>query len=333
MSFPARHEETSTLVLGLGRERAALAQHEGVLDLLERDLLSLARDFLARPGKAFRARLIEACFVLAGGAPGTVPRASLEAIELLHGGSLIIDDIQDQSQTRRGLPALHRTVGTPKAINTANWLYFVALSRLHELELDPARGFALLCAAHSCLIRCHEGQALDIGVRVSELKAAELAHIAKTTSTLKTGALIGFAARLGAEVAHAPARDVEALEQFGERIGVALQMLDDLGCFVAEERREKALEDLSLERVNWVWCWAREALDEVTFRKLMRSLARPEEHVSLCERLADASQALGRERARAAIEKACALLRESFTGRPALEGVLLELARLERSYG
>jgi geranylgeranyl pyrophosphate synthase len=224
-------------------------------------------------------------------------------------------------------------VGTPKAINTANWLYFVALSRLHELELEPARGFALLRAAHACLIRCHEGQALDIGVRVSELKASELASMAKTTSSLKTGALISFAARLGAEVAHAPERDVQALELFGERIGVALQMLDDLGCFVAEERRAKALEDLALERVNWVWCWARETLDEVTFRKLTRSLARPEEHLSLCERLAEASEALGRERARAAIEEACALLRESFRDRAALEGVLVELARLERSYG
>lgn len=332
MSSLARHEETP-LVFALDREQRALTKHGLGIEHLERNLLSLARDFLARPSKAFRARLIEACFVLAGGAPGKVPRACLEAIELLHAGSLIIDDIQDGAETRRGAPALHRMVGTPKALNTGNWLYFVALSRLAELEVEPARGFATLRAAHACLLRCHEGQALDLGVRVSEVKAHELATLANTTSALKTGALIGFAARLGAEAAHAAESDVLALEAFGERIGIALQMLDDLGSFVSAERREKALEDLRGERVSWVWSWARETLDEVTFRKLLRSLGRTEEHAFLCERLAAASEGIGRARARAAIEDACALLRASLGEGCALDGVLSELVRLETSYG
>jgi geranylgeranyl pyrophosphate synthase len=338
MSSLAWHEETSPQVFTpdcapRASEPHAVAKQPLELLLRERHLLSHARDFLARPSKAFRARLIESCFVLAGGAPGSVPQACLDAIELLHGGSLIIDDIQDGSETRRGAPSLHRLVGTPQAINTGNWLYFVALSRLHELEVEPARGFSILRAAHACLVRCHEGQALDLGVRVSDVKGHELSIIARTTSALKTGALVGFAARLGAEVANAPADEVLALADFGERIGIALQMLDDLGSFAAPARRAKALEDLRLERVTWVWSWARETLDDMTFRMLARSLSRAEEHASLCERLAEASESLGRARARGAIEEACSLLRARFANRPALDGILTEVARLETSYG
>jgi geranylgeranyl pyrophosphate synthase len=299
----------------------------------ERHLLAAAREFLARPGKAFRARLVEVAYALAGGARNRLPHACLEAIELLHAGSLIVDDIQDSALTRRGAPALHQLVGTPKALNTGNWLYFVALSRLHQLDLPALRALSLSRAAHECLVRCHEGQALDLGVRVSEAKASELGALAHATSTLKTGALMGFAARLGAEVAGGGEAELLALERFGAKIGLALQMLDDLGSFVSSERSEKALEDLAEERVSWVWAWARETLDEVSFRQLLRSLPNKAEHPELCARLAQASAALGKARVRLAIAGALNELCQEFASGPALDQLKLELSRLEKSYG
>lgn len=333
MTKLARSNDPHELALTLDAEERALRAHELDPALFERSLLAPAREFLSRPGKAFRARFLESVFALAGGARGRLPRAALEAIELLHGGSLIIDDIQDQALMRRGAPALHRQVGTGKAVNIGNWLYFVALSRLHEVDLAPARGWELLRAAHRCLVRCHEGQALDLGVSVAELKASELSAAAHTTSTLKTGALLGFAARLGAELAAAPSAQVAALERFGEQVGVALQMLDDLGSFVAEERRAKALEDLAGGRVSWVWVWAKESLDELSFRQLTRTLARPEEHHELCVRLAEASEARGRAAVRAALDRALTELGADFGTSAQLEQLALELKRLEKSYG
>ncbi|MDB4987061.1 MAG: Polyprenyl synthetase, partial [Myxococcaceae bacterium] len=100
---------------------------------LERALYGAAREFLGRPGKAFRTRLIEGCFALLAQDGERVPAAAVETIELLHGGSLIVDDIQDDALTRRGSPALHQLIGTPRALNTGNWLYFVALARLDAL--------------------------------------------------------------------------------------------------------------------------------------------------------------------------------------------------------
>lgn len=306
---------------------------EGEADAqLERALYADARGFVARPGKAFRARLIEASFALAGGSE-PLPTAALEAVELLHCGSLIVDDIQDDSESRRGAPALHRLIGTPRALNTGNWLYFVALSRLDELPLDCARAYALSREAHRCLVRCHEGQALDLALRVSEVRRAEVAPLTRTIAGLKTGALAGFSSRLGATLAAADAAVIDKLTEFGTRIGRALQMLDDLGSLTCEARHHKALEDLRGQRVGWGWAWAAEVLDEVTFKQLIKLLAREGDLPALRARLAEVVEPLGRMRIRAALDEAERDLAAMFAKSHALELLHGELVRLERSYG
>jgi geranylgeranyl pyrophosphate synthase len=320
---------------------SALAAHDDLCSThgvdpahLERALYGDARAFLARPGKAFRARLIQGCFALS--APEQrelVPEAAIDAIELLHGGSLIVDDIQDDALTRRGSPALHRMIGTPRALNTGNWLYFVALSRLDTLALPPAVASELTRAAHLCLMRCHEGQALDIALSVSDLRRAELPSLVRFVSAMKTGALTGFAAQLGACAAHAPAAAVEALCKFGQRVGVALQMLDDLGSFVAEGRFHKAHEDLRGQRASWVWAWATETLDEHTYKQLVKQLSRDHELEPLRARLADVVEPLGRARVHAALAAAQHELTHMFAPSHARDAVFAELTHLEQSYG
>lgn len=300
--------------------------------LLERALVGDARAFLARPGKAFRARLIETSYALAGGL-GSVPLAAIEAVELLHGGSLIVDDIQDDAEVRRGAPALHRLIGTPRALNTGNWLYFVALARLDALPLEASRGNDLGRAAHRCLVQCHEGQALDLALRVGDVRRLELPAVVRAISALKTGALTGFAARLGAVTAGAPQRVETALAGFGRKVGIALQMLDDLGSFVSPERHHKALEDLRGERVGWTWAWASEVLDAVRYKQLVRLLEQRSELDALRARLAEASEPLGRARVREALEDAEGELTRVFAPSHALDAVHLELLRLEKSYG
>ena len=300
---------------------------------LERALYADAREFLARPGKAFRARLIQTCFSLARGEHAPVPAEAIEAIELLHGGSLIVDDIQDDALTRRGAPALHRVIGTPRALNTGNWLYFVALSRLDALALAPETASELTRAAHVCLMRCHEGQALDLALRVGDLRRADLPSVVRFVSALKTGALTGFAAGLGASTAGASPAVTQRLTSFGQKVGVALQMLDDLGSFVAPKRHHKAREDLSGQRASWVWSWASETLDEHTFKQLVKQLSREAELELLRERLSEAVHALGRSRVHEALELAKRELHTMFTPSSALDALHAELTHLEQSYG
>jgi geranylgeranyl pyrophosphate synthase len=316
----------------LASETERCAEHGVDVGLFERALLASTRSFLERPGKAFRARLVEGAFLVAGGKPGALPRAAHEAIELLHAGSLIVDDIEDGADERRGAPALHRQVGTPRALNAGNWLYFVALSRLAELPLSALRERDLTRAAHVCLMRCHEGQALDLGLRISELRRSDVRGVAEATSRLKTGALVGFAARLGATVARAPARDVEALVRFGEQLGVALQMLDDLTSFTCDERAHKAYEDLRAERPSFIWTFAAETLDEVTYKHLSLQVKRSDAHEALRLRLAEAAES-GRLAVRTLLAEALGTARQHFADNPALELLSLELLRLEKSYG
>ena len=77
-------------------------------------------------GKRLRATLLEQAYVFAGGRD-TAPALMVEAVEMLHAGSLVIDDFEDDSLTRRGQPALHRVIGPARAVNAGNWMYFRAL--------------------------------------------------------------------------------------------------------------------------------------------------------------------------------------------------------------
>lgn len=299
----------------------------------ERSLFAGARNFLLRPGKGFRAQLVETSFRLSGGDAKMLPRAALEAIELLHAGSLIIDDIQDDAESRRGGRALHRMVGMPQALNAGNWLYFVALSKLDELRLGPEQAHEVSRMAHRCLLRCHEGQALDLGLRVNELKRAEVYDIAQTTSLLKTGALMSFSAHLGGLLAGALARELYGLARFGGQAGLALQMLDDLGSFVAPDRHNKGLEDLRNQRVSWVWAWATEVFDEITYKQFTRQTARGEQLEDLVRKLGGAVEDLARRRIARALCDAVDGLSQVFGQTPVIEEVRAGLATLEASYG
>ena len=115
----------------------------------------------------------------------------------------MIDDIEDDSATRRGQPALHHRYGLPVALNTGNWLYFLSLSCLFRLPSDDACRLALTEDAVRAITRCHEGQALDISASVTSLPRADVPSVVSATTDLKTGTLMGLAAAMGARCAGA----------------------------------------------------------------------------------------------------------------------------------
>lgn len=220
-------------------------------------LIGPAREMLARPGKRLRTRLVAAGWAVAGGSGQPDPAIS-EVLELIHCGSLIVDDVEDGSSERRGGPALHTMVGVPLAINTGSWMYFEALDRLAALAIPGA-----LERAVAALARCHEGQALDLAVRIGELDPREAPGVVAATTQLKTGALCRLAVELGALAGLARERialadavpRADLIGGFGEHAGNALQMLDDLGSVCAPARRAKGLEDLVERRPTWPWAW------------------------------------------------------------------------------
>ena len=240
--------------------------------LWEQALLRPLRDFLRRPGKGFRARLVELGYRLGGGMPGTHPPELPLVVESLHAGSLIVDDIEDDSDLRRGAAALHRVYGVPLALNAGNWLYFWPQVLLSRMPLtDEARLRAHERVAE-CLMRGHQGQALDLTVRVDELPQAEVPAVVDAIARLKTGSLLGLATALGAIAAGAPSERLDAIDRFGRAVGVGLQMLDDLSGVVSPARRHKALEDLQHGRATWVWAWLARDLDASVYQPLRAEL-------------------------------------------------------------
>jgi len=294
-------------------------------------LVEPAAGFLARPGKDLRARFVRAGWMLAGGDPAAFRDELAGVVELLHAGSLIVDDVQDDGETRRGGPALHRLVGVPLAINTGSWMYFWALAELARLE-PAALGLAV-----TTLVRCHQGQALDLAAKIHDLDPADVPAVVAATTRLKTGALCRFATELGALAAGAPPELRAAIGELGEAAGSALQMLDDLGCIVAEARHAKACEDLRAARPTWPWAWLAEQRDPFTWTRLVGQLravvAGTGDPVALARALAARVEPDGRTRIRAALDAALERLREVTGSSPVLDALAADLRRMEESYG
>lgn len=298
-------------------------------------LLDPARSFLAEPGKGFRARLVELGWGLAGGQPGSCPPELAVTLEWLHAGSLIVDDIEDGAETRRGKPALHISHGMPRALNTANWLYFAALQHLASSGLPQTVVCQLQSTAISALASCHCGQALDLSARVGQLAQGEVADVVAATTALKTGALMGLAAELGAVAAGGDAQTVAALAQFGRQLGSALQMLDDAGSVLSVAREAKGVEDLRGAHPTWVWAWLAQDVDPFTWARLMNALHAVEagaDPTELVVELRRRMEHVGRSRPAQQLSRTCAQLR-TFTGEhPYLQAVQAEIERLKESY-
>jgi geranylgeranyl pyrophosphate synthase len=300
----------------------------------ERALIGPAREFLRRPGKEFRARLVEAAWMLGGGVPGAMPATLPLVVEVLHAGSLIIDDIEDDSAERRGAPTLHRVVGTPLALNTGNWMYFwsVALLRRSAPEsLVPS----LIGKTLDTMLHCHEGQALDLSVRIFDLPQGDVGPLVAATTDLKTGGLMELAAFLGGTVAGADSDRCAALARFGRALGNGLQRLDDLGGVTSARRRDKGHEDLRHARPTWPWAWLADELDEVTFHDLRnhaREVAGGADPAPLSRRIGELVRPTGHADTHHHLTSSLAELRAAIGAHPALDAIEGEINRLERSY-
>ncbi len=298
-------------------------------------LVGPAAAFLDRPGKDLRARLVRAGYVLGGGDPAACPPALATTIELLHAGSLIVDDVQDASTVRRGAPALHCLVGEALAINTGSWMYFWALAELGRLGLPGAVERAAVT-----LVRCHQGQALDLATRVTELDPRDVPAVVAATTRLKTGALCRLAMELGALAAGTTATRLDAVGAMGESVGIALQMLDDLGCLVAESRRRKACEDLRALRPTWPWAWLAEQQDKFAWSRIT-SLARhlpqaPDELLAvgtIAAALVERVEGVGRACVHAQLAEAVAAVTTALGPSGAIDAVATDLAAMEAMYG
>lgn len=240
---------------------------EELENLLNRNLIHPVADFLGHPGKNLRPLLVKLGYLLSLEEESEItPEVEMKLtqasaiVELIHNGSLIVDDIQDGSELRRNKPSMHVKHGMPLALNAGNWLYFRALSLVRKLDLPALDAFELLDDLIHLMEKAHLGQALDLGTSIHKLSQDQVMSTSLTSMELKTGTLLSLALRLGMAVSGNTTRKNEILE-IGRRAGLLLQMFDDLGNFLTPG--EKQFEDLYNKRPTWVWGLASELHSEL----------------------------------------------------------------------
>jgi geranylgeranyl pyrophosphate synthase len=239
-----------------------LDPRDAIENVLLEALIDPVRQVTSNPGKGIRGRLVALAYRLLGDEPKfcalTARKLQVGAgvLELIHTGSLIVDDIEDKSRMRRGMPAMHIRYGLPIALNAGNWLYFWPLQLVKDLGLSREITLTAYECYHRTLLRAHFGQAMDVGARVNELHQENVAEVCLASLMLKTGALTGFAMVMGGLIAGAHGPAIALLDAFGRDLGVALQMFDDIGNLTGVREPTKRYEDLTAYRPSWAWAGA-----------------------------------------------------------------------------
>ena len=201
------------------------------------EVYSLLWEILDRGGKRFRPALCLLCCQAVGGkTEKAMPAAA--AIELFHNLTLIHDDIEDNSLLRRGKPCLHIEYGIPLALNAGDGLFMMNWNSLLRMRLSAVQTLELQRILTMAYSRVMEGQGMELSWRREEewdIKGKDYLEMAER----KTGALIGAACEAGAYIGGGTLMQRRGLKRFGEEIGVAFQIQDDILNLTGEEKKYK----------------------------------------------------------------------------------------------
>ena len=172
-------------------------------------------DLLDRGGKRFRPILTAIATEAVGGKWEEGIKVA-PMVELIHNGTLMQDDVEDDSQARRGQPCTHHKFGVDTAVNTGTIMYFwpmVKIMKIYDLFVKE-------------LLRVCSGQVWDIAWHHGGFTPNEAQYLNMCLS--KTGVLTKFACQLGAIVGNSTKEQYDALGNFGQIVGVGFQIQDDI---------------------------------------------------------------------------------------------------------
>lgn len=224
-------------------ERYKAATMEKLLAFLpdrepRRYLYSLIPSYPLRSGKGLRPGL---CLATCGAFGGPTERAvaTAAALELFHNAFLVHDDVEDQSESRRGAPTLSADHGMAIAVNVGDAMNVLSLhtlmANLHEL--GPQLTWRLLSEVEHMVLQSVEGQAVELGwVHDNVCDLGEDDYLRMTLKKTCWYTCI-HPMRIGCLIATAGAVEPERFNRFGYYLGAAFQIQDDVLNLVGDEAR------------------------------------------------------------------------------------------------
>lgn len=222
------------------------------------DAMQVYASLLSRGGKRLRGVMVLSAYEMFGGTNKAMIIRAARAVEMLHAYLLIVDDIQDHSQTRRGGPAAHvllaryhkqnkflgssEDFGAAVAVDAALVGCHLAMQELAQLDAPDERKVKMFDLVNTSLLITGHGQ-------INDLFNAAMVDVSESdvlrTLTWKS-AYYSFLKPLqaGAVLAGASAKDLAALHDYATHIGLAFQITDDiLGTFGDEFESGKSNKD------------------------------------------------------------------------------------------
>lgn len=192
-----------------------------MFDVVNSDVKTLrdaSRHILDAGGKRVRPRLVMLAYSALGGTDYEKVAPAAAAIELVHTASVVHDDINDHGVVRRGRPSVNAIWGRTFALLTGDFLFtkvYELMAPFKDLNIDLAEATVALV----------EGETLQAAAVKENNFTREVYY---RIIALKTAALFKSAGCIGAKLANADEKVIEALGQFGYSVGLAFQIVDDV---------------------------------------------------------------------------------------------------------
>jgi geranylgeranyl diphosphate synthase type I len=190
-------------------------------------------NFLDRGGKRWRPSL----FLLTVEALGKDPEKFKDyaaIVELIHNGTIMVDDVEDDARMRRGKPPLHKLYGVDTAVNTGNLLYFLPFALLRGKKFRNKTLVRAYEAYVDEMVKLSLGQNMDIWWHKGGSVPTERQYL--QMCAFKTGTLARFSARLAVILCEGSEEQEKRIGRMLEAVGVAFQIQDDILDLTAKDR-------------------------------------------------------------------------------------------------
>jgi geranylgeranyl diphosphate synthase type I len=211
------------------------------LEALNKAVAEPIWEFLDRGGKRWRPTLfLLVCEALGKKNEDYVDFAIIP--EVVHNGTLMVDDVEDASECRRGKPCTYKIYGLDIAVNAGNTMYYLPLLPLIEKrgDLSPQTVSKIYEIYTQEMINLSIGQATDIAWHRGLANADNISEEDYLQMcAYKTGTLARMSAKIAGILADAKEKLVDKLGRYAESVGVAFQIQDDILDLTSEDFAEK----------------------------------------------------------------------------------------------